>query len=616
MADVLASRCLRAVLAILLAVWFFGAQESSAAECREAAPHDWTAIEKEAWQWLVEGIKQSEDKATEDKETEDKDYDATTFSSKPRERVIRARFFREIIECDARHASLSRFGLALKSVFVPETIDLSLQDVPVRFSCKQCVMAGIDGRRSRWREPLVLDGSQLHQGFDFRFAEFADEFSAQGLKSSSNLVLDQAIVKRTVNLMGMQADGKLSMRDSKVGEKLKLDGASLDVLDLGGSKVGGQLILSGITIRQQAVLDRMSVGGDLLLRTYKDSPKPTIGLPGSGEDAQEGAEPQPETARYALVLNNTSIGGRLEIAHARIYGRVSLDAIRVKEDIWLRDCSLVEGRLNMPFARIGQNFDLSTTELSTLNATGSEIGGELRLGTAGRPNRTPPIWDENGQIVLRNVSVSAWVDAADSNMPRYDQCPAVEGAQDPWPPRIDVIGFSYARAGGLGGGNESERPEDWYVDWLDRQEPFSLDPYRRLANYLKENGRDTVAKSILFAAKERQLSKADTHSAILLFLQKVFVGYGLYTWFMLFWLVGFIILGGLIFSRSEEGRTMGVPLRFTYSTDMFLPFIHLRKVHGEIEFQGPVKYYLYFHKLMGWICASFFVSALAGLFDV
>ena len=45
--------------------------------------------------------------------------------------------------------------------------------------------------------------------------------------------------------------------EGEVGEKLKLDGAGLAGLDLGGTQVGGQLILSGIRIGRRATLDRM-----------------------------------------------------------------------------------------------------------------------------------------------------------------------------------------------------------------------------------------------------------------------------------------------------------------------------------------------------------------------
>ena len=315
-------------------------------------------------------------------------------------------------------------------------------------------------------------------------------------------------------------------------------------------------------------------------------------------------------------MNNANIDGRLEIARARLYGAISLDAVRVGEDIWLRDCSFVAGPVQMPFARIGQNLDLSTSVLRDVDATGSQIDGELRLGTTDNARLTAPVWNEGTKFVLRNVSASAWVDASDSQTRRNETCPAVAAQPDPWPQRIDIIGFSYDRAGGLGGGTEAERRDHWYVAWLDRQDPFSLDPYRRMAAFLRANGRDAAAKTVLYAGKERQLANADGLAKALLFLQKAFVGYGIHTWYILAWVLGLVLLGGVVFSRTDEAKERGMPYCVAYSADMFLPFVGLRKIHGQIDFHGPVRYYLYAHKLMGWVCATFFLSALAGLFEV
>ena len=586
---------LRLALLLSLAAVLFCARVEADDDCRGRHEGSWTPIEKAAWEDLRKG------------ET----FDAGQLEDR-RERVLRADFLLGIFTCEALQGELPQQGVALKGAVMPETVDLGLLDVPVRFSCHGCVFARIAAQRSRWRKPLVLDDSILMEGFDFSFARFDDEFRARKLKSSSKLLLDQALVARNLDLMGAESEGPLSLRDGEVGEKLRLDGAKLASLELGGTEVAGQLVMSGISIRRRAVLDRMKIGGNLLLRSYENSPKPGIGLDYPLPEAGGRAQPR----GFVLLLNNTEIGGRLEIAQAHIRGPVSLDAIRVDEDIWLRDCSRVEGPIEMPFARIGQNLDLSTTILQSVNATGSKIEGELRLGATGSARLTPPVWGEGAKVVLRNVSVSAWVDAADGKMPRNGKCPPIEARTDPWPPRIDVIGFSYERAGGFGGGTETERPGRWYVAWLDRQEPFSLDPYRRLARFLRRNGRESTAKAVLFAAKDRQLGRSGGLTAALLFLQKIFVGYGIYVWFVFPWVIGFILLGGFVFPRSEEAKTARVPLRFAYSTDMFLPFVQLRKAHGEIELEGPYRYYLYFHKFMGWICASFFLSALAGLFEV
>lgn len=582
------------VLLALLVVWCH-APAQAGGQCLDSRPK--TRIETAVWDALLRGDTFDAEKAA---------------PKRIKDRVIGAAFVRAILTCDTVIGSLSRFGVAFKGIVIPETLDLQLAEVPVRFSCAQCFIAKIDARGSRWSKALVLDGSRVQAGLTFESALFDDEVRARDLVSSAEVNLSQTSVSRGLDLRGMQADGRLTVRDARIGGKLRLDGARLPELDLGGVQIGGQLILSGISIKKHAVLDRVRIGGDLLLRTYPNGPEPVIGLEYSVETGTERAQGD----RYVLSLNNAKIDGRLEIAHARVYGSISLDAVRVGEDIWLRDCSLVAGPIQMPFARIGQNLDLSTSVLWNVDATGSQIDGELRLGTTDSARLTAPVWNEDTKIVLRNVSASAWVDAADSQIPRNEKCWALQGQPDPWPPRIDVIGFSYDRAGGLGGGIETERRARWYVAWLDRQEPFSLDPYRRLAAFLRANGRDTAAKTLLYAGKERQLAQADGLAKVLLLLQKSFVGYGIRTWYIFAWVVGFVLIGALVFSRTNETKERGMPYCLAYSADMFLPFVGLRNLHGEIDFRGPVRYYLYVHKLMGWVCATFFLSALAGLFEV
>lgn len=573
--------------------------QAKAAEnsCGTILSQTWSETEQAAWQSLARG----------------EEFDATEFApDRPSQRVIRPSFIRDVLVCEELTGSLSWRGVALKGAIIPEPLDLSLLDIPVRVSCQDCLLDRIDGRETIWRRSLILNDSKLRGGLNFVLARFDDEFHAQRLQSAAELRFDQVSVSRNANLLRIESHEPLSMRDGRLGRKLKLDGAQLAGLDLGGTRIDGQLVLSGIRVGKKAVLDRMRIGGDLLLRTWPNGPKPEIGGDYSLDDLQGLAR----SGEYILDLNNTKIGGRLEIAHADIKGPMTLDAIRVEEDIWLRDCSRVSGHIQMPFARIGQNLDLSTTVLQTIDATGSTIGGELRLGATGSTRLTAPVWRPSGWMTLRNVSVSAWVDSSDNENSRNVNCPSVEAADhdlDPWPPVIDVIGFSYDRAGGLGGG--TERPKDWYVNWLAKQEPFSLDPYRRLADYLLTNGRVAAANQVLYAGKQRQREKSERLTRFLLFTQWIFVGYGIRTWYILGWVLGMIALGAVIFSRTSEAKSRNMPYCLAYSTEMFLPFVNLRKRHGDIDFAGRTRYYLYLHKFMGWVCSLFFVTALAGLFE-
>ena len=125
-----------------------------------------------------------------------------------------------------------------------------------------------------------------------------------------------------------------------------------------------------------------------------------------------------------------------------------------------------------------------------------------------------------------------------------------------------------------------------------------------------------AASQVLYAGKQRQRQSCKGLDCILLYLQWIFVGYGLRTWYIFVWVLGIVALGAAIFARTPEAKGRNMPYCLAYSTEMFLPIVDLRKMHEEIDFVGPTRYYLYLHKLMGWVCSLFFVSALAGLFEV
>jgi hypothetical protein len=578
-----------------------------------------------------------------------------------------------VLLCDRLNGELSDRGLELEGASV-RSLELAHARIGVRFACRNCRFDTIDLRKSSWARELDLSGSNFTTGADITDGHFEADLVLDGINlhapaagaSPGEISLRQALVGGTVSindaiingglvladadlsgdlflarsvalallLDGAEIDGDAVLRDGgaatklsldhltvaglldmrgfearapleaeelKVGDALRLDGAALSAIDLESARVGHHLVLSGITVAGPVDLDNAGIGGDLWIRGYEGAPPPTIGL------AEEGQ-------RTVLSLNNAEIRGRIDGAGAHFGGAISLDAARIDEDLWLRRGSAVDGPIVAVYARIGQNLDFSGSTLGSVDATGSQIGGELRLGAPNNATLPPPAWRDGARLTLRNVSASAWVDAAVGGPDGASGC---GGNGDPWPASIDVIGFSYGRIGGLGGGAAELRERcDWYVGWLARQHPFSLDPYRRLADYLDAGGRATAAREVRWAAKERQLANAEGLEFLRLLSQRIFVGYGIYTYVVFLWMAAFVVLGRIVFAFAPEARTSAVPLGFVFSLDMLLPFLSFRNAHDNVDLQSPVRYYLYFHKFMGWVFALFFASAFAGLFAV
>lgn len=537
------------------------------------------------------------------------------------------------------------------------TLDLRDQVIGAAFVCRGCTIGRVDASGSTWARGLSLPGATLSAGLDLTGATLSGGVDLEAASVSSGasaaVLLDGARLGGDFNIDRARLGGALSARGARVGGDVRgdqfgaaaidlddaviggdvdfdsagvagqtwFDGASiggdltmryaqtLGPISAEGTTIGGDLrldavnaataelravstkgavVLSGATFAGRVVLDKARIGGDLWIRAFDGAPPPTIAADG---------------APVALSMRNAVVGGRIDIAGARFGGKVDFDALRVAEDLWLRRGSVVEGPVVAVFARVGQNVDFSGAALGDVDGTGIAIGGELRLGS---PGSARPEWRDGATLSLRNGSAVAVVDTSHA-------CDAI----DDWPPALDLAGFSYARIGGLGGGDERARARcGFYAAWLQRQQPFSLDPYRRLADLLDRGGDAAAARAVRWAGKERQLGEAEGMEWLRLALQRIFVGYGIYTYSVFVWMIGMALLGAVVFRRAPESRMAPEPLGLLFSIDVLLPFVSFRPAHAQIDFVSRYRYYLYFHRFMGWVFALFFVSGLGGLFAV
>jgi hypothetical protein len=80
-----------------------------------------------------------------------------------------------------------------------------------------------------------------------------------------------------------------------------------------------------------------------------------------------------------------------------------------------------------------------------------------------------------------------------------------------------------------------------------------------------------------------------------------------------FWVAGFVPLGATVLRLSGHGPKNHLPYGIFYSFDMLVPVVGLRKIHKDIEMQGWVRYYFYFHKAMGYALTGFLIGSLSGL---
>ncbi len=231
-----------------------------------------------------------------------------------------------------------------------------------------------------------------------------------------------------------------------------------------------------------------------------------------------------------------------------------------------------------------------------MDFTGAQISGEVHLGSS---RQKPPQWSEKSTLVLRNARVDA-----------------IQDLQSAWPPRVELDGFTYR---GLGGNDPAEhdrmadRPLEWFKGWLHKQKKYAPAPYEQLSAVLRSHGRPDAADEILYARKERERAQALFPRYTWLTATKWLIGYGHHVEWALFWVAGFLIVGVATLRISGQGPRNGMPYGIAYSFDMLLPIIQLRKKHYEIDLQGWPRYYFYFHRIAGYVLASFLIAGLAGL---
>jgi len=236
--------------------------------------------------------------------------------------------------------------------------------------------------------------------------------------------------------------------------------------------------------------------------------------------------------------------------------------------------------------------------------------GTLSLGSlCYGPVDAPENWGAGSVLILTSASVHTLQDGLCRDG-KADCSP------DAWPEHLKLTGFTYQELESFDTDREIDiatRPAQWWEKWLKKQEGYSPQSYEYLAATLSKLGHQDTAKHILYAGKERERELAPFPEKIELWFQRVFIGYGYRVYYSLFWVAGFIVVGAIILRLSRQGPDNKMPYGIAFSFDMLLPVVKLREYHYKIDLKGWVRYYFYFHKLMGYILASFLIAGLSGL---
>jgi hypothetical protein len=343
----------------------------------------------------------------------------------------------------------------------------------------------------------------------------------------------------------------------------------------------------------------------------------------------------------AVSLFRSQVGGDLDFTGSMISapGEDAVNAVEMMlgGEAVFHDGFTTDGIVDFRLARIGRSLSFHGARFTGdadngLNAERATVAGTLYWVEIARTPRT--------QLDLENArAASLWDDRASW----------------PAPGNLNIDGFMYDSFSG-GPINASSR-----LQWLALEPPgYHPQPYRQLAKALLDAGREDGSTEVLIAkqAARRRFGELGPLERAWSLMLEVTIGYGYRPLRALWWIIGFVALGRVLFGWGYRARivtptdeaayrqfiTTGIapphypPFSpFVYSLENFLPVVELHQGeywrpnprHGGKRSSGPdhpsgeisipgrlLRWYLWLHILAGWTLTPLLFAGLSGLVRV
>jgi hypothetical protein len=337
------------------------------------------------------------------------------------------------------------------------------------------------------------------------------------------------------------------------------------------------------------------------------------------------------TSYIPLTLIDSKIDRNLRLKNGKFCKSVNADSVNVGASVHLEG-STSFGPIIFSMSKIGDVFILDVARISKLDLYAA-IARELRMSTlrwrkAGVSLQCPENSANDDSLwvswPLGKTALEEKVDCSSSSSPSFRLRNAhIEGLQDSklsWPPCIDLDGFRYDRLVYP----SSRKLEEW-TDWLQRDPVFSPQPYTQLATILLGVGARDWAEAIQFAERDREREKSWERHYIGEYVWQTMLrwtagyGIGLRTFYVLWCVLGFSVVGTIFLWLSPAARAHGPAWCFFASLHRLLPIVELRKdfrdfFDTEADHLSRIQmWYFMFHSLAGWILGFFLLAALGVL---
>jgi butyrate kinase len=409
---------------------------------------------------------------------------------------------------------------------------------------------------------------------------------------AENLELDSSTVTGMLGMNAIRVDQNLFLRDKAQFAEINLVAAHIGGnFDLSSATVMGMLNMNGIRVDQSLFmrvkaqfkdinLGSAHIGGPLNL----NSSAATGILDMRGSRFDQDLLMSDKAQFKEINLTAAHIGGGLDLSSSTVTGKLKGKYLDVEGAVSLGSGATFKDEIDLTSAKLGQDLELSTSAFNQkVDLSGTQVSGFIGLQSTK--------WLGDATLNLNDAAVGG-IDLSHS-----------------WPDKIHLNGLTYHNLSNLAENFNREQAETWFG-----KQRYTPQPYEQLASVLQANGLIADATAIRYAGREQE-QKTTPHGLYKawLVLLHYSIGFGYHLEFAFYWAVAFVLLGWAVLYATGQRTKHGITLGLTYSFDMLLPLVQLRKKNYDIDLDPWPQRYFYAHKIIGVVLTSFIVAGISGL---
>jgi hypothetical protein len=495
---------------------------------------------------------------------------------------------------------------------------------------------------------------------------------------------ESATVKGNMLLRGVRASDTVRLASARIGGNLECDGGKFHgrpkngtevsgiALDIRNAKVTGDVQLRyGFSAQGMVRLAGAEIGGalDCAGGEFNNPAAPgnadgDISLQASG--AKIGGTVRLSdgfTARGMVRLKGAHIGGNLfcekgtfqNLPQSETTGNwfaIEVTNAEVSGDVLLRRKFKAEGIVELYGAEIGGSLDCSGGTFQNPDRNGVP-GSGYALGAINANVAGNVFFDGlsvQGRIRLKGVQIRGSLEFKACSLERLSLVNASVGTvsidkKESWPPDHNLLvdGFIYQRMSGV--------PTNALdgLEWLARQESFTVQPYRQFAKFLNQEGDDRGSRQVLVEMEKRARQGRGWRARSTSWLLRVTIGYGYFSLRALGWLLALVLLGCIVYQRAytrgemiptnkevydEVSRDNTLPANYEpfsplpYSLENSFPLVKLGvaeqwtpKHDGQRVISQPsgwislrfLEWFRWGQVCLGWVLTTLFVAGVTGI---